>query len=156
MATTGAKVFMGLGCGCLLTALFVLYTCGYMMRDVASRADNYKDTDPIGISTRTEAWELCKKDVLGRLKAPATAEFVDEDRGYRRVFIEDVMAKAPPRKKKKLEAVDKSLGVKAHLLVQGAVDAQNSFGAKLRTSFDCRLLELSTGQLVPADTTLYR
>jgi hypothetical protein len=155
MASTATKAFAGLGCGCLLTVLFVLYTCGSFMRESASRSGSYKDTDPIGFEIRTEAWELCKKDVLRRLKAPATAEFVDEDRGYKRVFIEDLLAKAPPRKRKKFEAVDKKLGVKEHLLVQGSVDAQNSFGAKLRTSFDCRLLQLNNGQVVIAETTLY-
>ena len=70
-ASIGAKVGLGLGCGCLLVALFAFYTCGYIMKDVASRAHEYKDTDPIGFTARTEAWELCKKDILGRLKAPA-------------------------------------------------------------------------------------
>ena len=155
-ASIGAKVGLGLGCGCLLVALFAFYTCGYIMKDVASRAHEYKDTDPIGFTARTEAWELCKKDILGRLKAPASAEFVDEDHGYKRVFIEDAIAKAPKGKRKKLQAVDKQFGVKAHLLVQGDVDAQNSFGAKLRTSFDCRFLQLSDDRLIPAGTTMSR
>ncbi len=107
---------------------------------LTSRAHEYKDTDPIGFTARTEAWELCKKDILGRLKAPASAEFVDEDHGYKRVFIEDAITKVPKGKRKKFQAVDKRLGVKAPSPRVGSVDTQNSFGAKLRTFFDCRFL----------------
>lgn len=61
----------------------------------------------------TGAWVMCQEFVKDRLKAPASAEFpwASEDRW-------------------------KHLG-DGKYLVNGYVDAQNAFGAKLRTNFVC-------------------
>jgi hypothetical protein len=58
--------------------------------------------------------ELCQEAVANRLKAPATAEFSDFQQ----------------------EELDGRLTV-----VRGVVDAENGFGAKIRSSFKCHVLD---------------
>jgi hypothetical protein len=152
MASTGTKLFLGLGCALMLSVVFALYTCASFMKSAAtSAASSPVETDPIGFEARTNAWFACKKAVLERLKAPGSAEFIDEDHGYKRVFLDE--SKLKSRKEKKAQESMKKLGVK-RLLVQGEVDAQNSFGAKLRSSFDCSFLEMSDGRVVLTGTRI--
>jgi hypothetical protein len=65
-----------------------------------------------------EAWTVCEQFVTGRLKAPSTAKFPWMSRDY----VSELGAG--------------KFRVKAH------VDAQNSFGAMLRTRFDCTVTHI--------------
>lgn len=87
----------------------------------------------VGFEAEVNAWEACKQRVLAQLRAPSTAEFLD-DSGIHHVFREK-MTGNPAQKAVSLEA-RWEFGF-THYIVQGEVDAQNAFGAKLRSPFEC-------------------
>ena len=79
------------------------------------------------------AWHECKQSVLSQLRAPSTAEFTDDTAG-RHVFLEE----------KKGNPIQRAIGLVGdwefgftHYIVQGEVDAQNAFGTRLRSRFEC-------------------
>jgi hypothetical protein len=87
----------------------------------------------VAVDEAVNAWDICKHKVLGLLRAPSTAEFVD-DTAYHHVFLE----------KKTGNQVQLAIGIVGdwefgftNYIVQGEVDAQNAFGAKLRSPFEC-------------------
>mgnify|MGYP001762475756 CR=1 FL=1 len=67
------------------------------------------------------AYEECKAMALQVLKAPATAEFAS---------IDDIEAVS-------LDLTEPDGPTKKEFKILGYVDAQNSFGAKLRNTFSC-------------------
>jgi hypothetical protein len=87
----------------------------------------------VEVDEAVNAWHECKQSILGQLRAPSTAEFVD-DTAYHHVFLE----------KKKGNPVQLASGLVGdwefgftHYIVQGEVDAQNAFAARLRSPFEC-------------------
>jgi hypothetical protein len=91
----------------------------------------------VDIEAQVNAWEACKQRVLSQLRAPSTAEFVD-DRAAHHVYREKLSG----------NAVQKAVSLEAswafgftHYIVQGEVDAQNAFGAKLRSPFECSVTQ---------------
>lgn len=69
---------------------------------------------------RKDAWFECKVAVLGLLKSPGSAEFP----WYEPTFV---------------------AGASPSYLVNAYVDAQNSFGATVRTPFDCAITKTGSG-----------
>jgi hypothetical protein len=67
------------------------------------------------VPDKIEAWVACKSFVEKRLKAPSTADF----ESYSQELVSE--------------------GGAGSFEVHGTVDAQNSFGAKLRSNFRCSL-----------------
>ncbi len=87
----------------------------------------------VEVDEAVNAWHECKQSILGQLRAPSTAEFVD-DTAHHHVFLE----------KKKGNPVQQAIGLVGdwefgftHYIVQGEVDAQNAFAARLRSPFEC-------------------
>lgn len=69
-------------------------------------------------------WRLCKENVRARLRAPSTAEFVDDS-------ILDMQSHVFHDLRKHKTAND--------YLVKGEVDSQNGFGARLRSVYQCSI-----------------
>jgi len=89
----------------------------------------YLFTRPGGVageSSQAQAIRLCEDSVRGDLKAPATARFSGE-------------------------SYEKTSTIGA--LVTGSVDAENGFGALLRTSFRCSLV-VADGKWTVSDSTV--
>jgi hypothetical protein len=143
MASTAAKVALGFGCGLLaiLGAGFVTCAgCVALFSHAAQEAREHPPAEPnVSIDDEVEAWHLCKQHVLQRLRAPSTAEFIDDDNSRRHVFLNADPSKAEKKLAVKLAA--KGVPVK-YLLVQGEVDSQNGFGARLRSQFECEIQRL--------------
>ncbi|WP_433065494.1 PKD domain-containing protein [Dactylosporangium sp. CS-033363] len=84
----------------------------FVIAGCGSPQTEHPDVPAAAVPDRSLAVEVCQRAVLQNLKAPATARFVpgQVDTAENRTFR-----------------------------VSGAVDAQNSFGALIRTSFDCNV-----------------
>jgi hypothetical protein len=67
------------------------------------------------VPEKIEAWVTCKSFVEKRLKAPSTADFES--------YSQELVAESEY----------------GSFEVHGTVDAQNSYGAKLRSNFRCKL-----------------
>jgi hypothetical protein len=87
----------------------------------------------VEVDEAVNAWHECKQSVLGQLRAPSTAEFVD-DTAYHHVFLEN--KKGNPVQRAIDLVGDWEFGF-THYIVQGEVDAQNAFAARLRSPFEC-------------------
>ena len=76
-------------------------------------------------------WRLCKESVTKRLRAPSTAEFVDD--GYL-AMQSHVFRDIGKHKTQK------------DFLVKGEVDSQNGFGARLRAEYSCSITWVGNDQ----------
>ena len=99
---------LGVGCAALLAIPFLFFL-------LSSDSDNDPESSspPKPAHSPSGAWRMCKVFVEKGLKAPATADFPWYSENY----------------------VTKLGGAKYR--VESYVDAQNSFGAQLRTNFSC-------------------
>lgn len=155
MASTAAKVFLGIGCGLLAVIGGGLATCAgcvALFRNAEQEVREHPPAKPsISIEDQVNSWHLCKQYVLLRLRAPSTAEFIDDDGSGRHVFLDADPSKAEKKLATKLAA--KGVLVK-YLLVQGEVDSQNGFGARLRSKFECSIQRLGDDnpELIVTDT----
>jgi hypothetical protein len=140
LVSTG-KLLLGFGCFALIVLAATFATCAACVssaiKDGRERAaEQPTNPDEVSIDVAVNAWHECTQSVLARLKAPSTAEFLDEDRAYHHVFLKK---KPKPKSKKAAELaarVAREFGFTDYI-VQGEVDAQNGFGAKIRSSFEC-------------------
>lgn len=143
MASTAAKVALGIGCGLLAVIGAGFVTCAgcvALLSTAEQKAREHPPAEPsVSFEDQVNAWPLCKQHVLQRLRAPSTAEFLDDDRPRHHVFLKANTSKAEKKLAAKLAA--KGIHVK-YLLVQGEVDSQNGFGARLRAEFECSIQRL--------------
>lgn len=143
MASTAAKVFLGIGCGLLAVIGAGLATCAgcvALFRNAEQEVRAHPPAEPsVSIDDQVNTWHLCKERVSQKLRAPSTAEFIDADRYDHHVFLNANTSKAEKKIAAKLAA--KGVSVK-YLLVQGEVDSQNGFGARLRSQFECSIQRL--------------
>lgn len=126
MASTATKIVLGIGCVMLLAIGGGLATCAgcvALFKQSADRsgspsAPRANEADPYAM------WGLCKENVKARLRAPSTAEFVDDS-------ILDMQSHVFHDLRKHKTAND--------YLVKGQVDSQNGFGARLRSVYECSI-----------------
>jgi hypothetical protein len=140
LASTGAKVVLGIGCGLLAIMGAGFVTCAgcvaAVYKDAAKEAREHPPA--LSLEDQVSSWDLCKQHVMQRLRSPSSAEFID-DNGSGHVFLRADTSKAEKKLAAKLAA--KGVLVK-YLLVQGEVDSQNGFGARLRSKFQCSIQRL--------------
>jgi hypothetical protein len=164
MATSATKVALGIGCGILLVVAIYFASCvacfGYGAHKVAQQME--KDAARTGAPTAStadsgdssgrddELWRQCKLAVLQQLRAPSTATFLGEDSAISHQFLSrdlvserrHVFPRTTAKKNKKLSPEQFAYEV------TGELDAQNGFGAMIRSSFVCSLHFTKDGRLV--------
>ena len=99
-------------------AAFILFCVlvSYISRSVSTTSNTPAKASEV------DAWYACQDFILEELKAPSTAEF--QKRDSKKVY-------------KETENI---------FIVSMYVDAENSFGAMVRTDFECRLRYTDAGQ----------
>lgn len=115
-----------LGCLILMVALAVLLAAGLLALDQWSRSqppDAWKGRD-----ASVDAWRMMEKFVAKQLKAPGSATFPEVS--YATRYRDHVTRE----------------GASQRYRVKGWVDAQNSFGAMMRTTFSGEVEQVADGQ----------
>ncbi|ROO51081.1 hypothetical protein EDC02_5945 [Micromonospora sp. Llam0] len=97
---------------------------GIIFTQIGNSAD--EPIDPVTADRSFDAEVMCQEPIKDRLKAPATAEF-------------------PPAEVKKNGAI---------YSVTGDVDAENGFGAKIRTGYKCTIKDNGDGTWTAIAVTL--
>lgn len=113
-------------------AVFSVFVCGCFSGPYNSATSENPDA-----GVRGAGWTLAKKLVTPYLKAPSTADFPWDTVGFTRL--------AP--------VADKSGQTARRWSVFGAVDAQNAFGAQLRSRWEVVVLNYG-GQMFPLSASL--
>jgi hypothetical protein len=158
MASTATKVVLGIGCGLLLVLGASLATCAGCVALFKHSADSLPPTAPTASTASSgdssgrddELWRQCRLAVLQQLRAPSTATFLGEDSAISHQFLSrdlvserrHVFPRTTAKKGKKLSPEQFAYEV------TGELDAQNGFGAMIRSSFVCSLHFSKDGRLV--------